>query len=52
VDATEDSQGVTVFGDVWNSINTDLVINIFDLGMSVEDAVATACAAVEPFLNQ
>lgn len=52
VDATDDSQGVTVFGEVWNSINTDLVINIFDLGMSVEDAVATACAAVEPFLNQ
>ncbi|PJF25531.1 MAG: hypothetical protein CUN53_12330 [Phototrophicales bacterium] len=52
VDATEDSQGVTIFGDVGSAISTDLPINIFDLGMSVEDAVATACAAVEPFLNQ
>ncbi len=52
VDATQDSQGVTVFGEIWDNINTELVINIFDLGMSVEDAVASACAAVQPFLNQ
>jgi multiple sugar transport system substrate-binding protein len=52
VDATEDSQGVTIFGDIGGAVSTDLPINLFDLGMSVEDAVATACAAVQPFLNQ
>jgi multiple sugar transport system substrate-binding protein len=52
VDAIEDSQGVTIFGDIGGAVSTDLPINLFDLGMSVEDAVATACAAVQPFLNQ
>lgn len=52
VDAVTDSQGITIFGDVGSAISTDLPINIFDLGVSVEDAVATACAAVDPFLNQ
>jgi len=43
VDATEDSQGVTAFGEIWSAIDTEIVVNIFDLDMSVEDAVASAC---------
>jgi multiple sugar transport system substrate-binding protein len=46
IDATQDSQGVTVFDEIWDAVNTDLVINIFDLGMSVEDAVQQACDIV------
>ncbi len=52
VDATKDSQGVTPFGEIWNTMNTDLVVNIFDLGMSVEDATKKACDAIVPFLNK
>jgi multiple sugar transport system substrate-binding protein len=51
VDATQDSQGVTVFGDIWDTINSELVINIFDLGLSVEEATAQACATIEPYLG-
>lgn len=43
VDATRDSQGVTAFGEIWDSINTELVINIFDLGISPEEAAQQAC---------
>lgn len=46
VDATVDSQGVTVFEEIWNVMNTELVVQIFDLDMSVEDAVATTCEAI------
>ncbi|RIK33823.1 MAG: hypothetical protein DCC55_34215 [Chloroflexi bacterium] len=50
VDATEDSQGVTVFGEIWDAINSEIVVNIFDLDIPVEDAVAQACAVVEEYL--
>ncbi len=50
IDATHDSQGVTVFDEIWDAINTDLVINIFDLGMPVEDAVKQACDVVNAAL--
>lgn len=50
VDATVDSQGITVFGEV-DQATTDLIVNIFDLGVSVEDATAQACAEIEPFLT-
>lgn len=43
VDALPDTQGVTAFGEIWDSVNTELVVNIFDLGMSVEDATQQAC---------
>lgn len=43
VDALPDTQGVTPFGEIWDVMNTDLVVNIFDLGMSVEDATQQAC---------
>ena len=52
VDATVDSQGVTVFDEIWNPINSEIVVNIFDLGVSVEDAVAMACEAIDPYLVQ
>ncbi|GEM_PF-615712 len=47
VDAIDDSQGVTVFDEIWDTINTELVINIFDLDMSVDEAVALACDQIE-----
>jgi multiple sugar transport system substrate-binding protein len=50
VDATVDSQGVTVFDEIWDAINTEIVVNIFDLGVSVDDAVGMACDAIDPYL--
>ncbi len=50
VDATVDSQGVTVFDEIWDAINTEIVVNIFDLDVSVEDAVGMACEAIAPYL--
>ncbi len=47
VDALEDSQGVTVFDEIWDAANTELVINIFDLNVSVADAVAQACGFID-----
>lgn len=47
VDATTDSQGVTVFDEIWDAINTEIVVNLFDLGMSVEDATARACEFID-----
>lgn len=47
--ATQNSQGITAFDEIWNVGNTELVINIFDLGMSVDDAVTAACAEIEPY---
>lgn len=51
VNAIDDSQGVTVFGEIWNTINTELTINIFDLNLSVEEATAQACGVIEQYLN-
>jgi hypothetical protein len=34
---------VTPFDEIWNTMNTELVVNIFDLGQSVEEATAAAC---------
>ncbi len=52
VDATIDSQGVTVFDEIWDAINTELVVNIFDLGMSVEEAAQAACDVINAQLPQ
>lgn len=51
VDAIQDSQGVTVFDEIWDAINTEIVINIFDLGMSVDEATQIACDAVNAQLE-
>jgi len=47
VDAINDSQGVTVFEEIWDEINTELVVNIFDRGMSVAEATQEACDFIE-----
>jgi multiple sugar transport system substrate-binding protein len=47
VDATVDSQGVTVFDEIWNVMNSEIVVQIFDLDMSVEDAVAATCEVID-----
>ncbi|MFN8530646.1 MAG: sugar ABC transporter substrate-binding protein [Anaerolineae bacterium] len=51
VDAITDSQGVTAFDEIWDAINTELVINIFDLNVPVRDAVRQACAFVNEQLQ-
>lgn len=50
IDATNDSQGVTAFDEIWDAVNTELVVNVFDLGVSVDDATTKACDAIQPFL--
>ncbi len=52
VDATIDSQGVTVFGEIWDAINTEIVLNIFDLGLSVEEATQLACEFIDTQLPE
>ncbi|MBI5670865.1 MAG: sugar ABC transporter substrate-binding protein [Chloroflexi bacterium] len=52
VDALQDSQGVTVFDEIWDKINTELVVNIFDQGMSVEDAANDACEFINTQLPE
>ena len=47
IDATQDSQGVTLIEPVWDTANTELVVNIFDLNMPVEDAVQVACDYID-----
>jgi multiple sugar transport system substrate-binding protein len=43
VDATEDAQGVTIFDEIINTVNTEIVVNIFDKNMSVDEAAEIAC---------
>jgi multiple sugar transport system substrate-binding protein len=51
VDARLETQSATNFnGDAFNAATADLVVNIFDLGMSVEDATALACETMQPDL--
>lgn len=52
VDATDDSQGVTVFDEIWDVMNTELVVQIFDLDIPVEDAVDSVCDAIEAELPE
>jgi multiple sugar transport system substrate-binding protein len=47
--ATQDSQGITAFDEIWSTVNTDLVINIFDLNVPVEEAVAAACDVINQY---
>jgi multiple sugar transport system substrate-binding protein len=50
VDSTTNSHGYTMYiGD--DSATNDMLINIFDNGVSVEEATATACEAIQPFLT-
>lgn len=47
IDATSDSQGVTLFAEVWDAANTELVVNIFDLNMPVDEAVRIVCDTMQ-----
>jgi multiple sugar transport system substrate-binding protein len=49
VDAIEDSQGVTFFGEIGDTVS-ELPVNIYDLGMSVEEASQQACDAINEYL--
>lgn len=51
VDATVDSQGVTTFDEIWDSVNSEIVLYIFDLDMDVEEAVAQTCDFVNSQLE-
>lgn len=50
VDALDDSQGVTVFTQIWDTIDNYLVVNLFDQGMSVDDATKLVCNFVNDHL--
>jgi multiple sugar transport system substrate-binding protein len=52
VDATHDSQGVTVFDEIWDAINSEIVVYLFDLDMSVDEAVELTCEVVESELPE
>jgi len=52
VDATKDSQGVTLFSEIVDKTNTELVVNIFDLGQPVDQVTKDACTFMAPFLNK
>lgn len=51
VDAIQDSQGVTFTGETSDAVS-QLPVNIFDLGVSVEEAAQQACDLINPYLNQ
>lgn len=52
VDATVDSQGVTTFAEIWDKVNSELVVKIFDQNVPVEDAVADACEFIDTQLPE
>jgi multiple sugar transport system substrate-binding protein len=52
VDATVDSQGVTTFDEIWDSVNSELVVKIFDQNVPVEEAVAEACEFIDTQLPE
>ena len=49
VDATRDSQGITAFSEIWDLVNNEIVIQIFDLGMDVEEVTAAACEIINEY---
>jgi multiple sugar transport system substrate-binding protein len=46
VDAITDSQGVTAWDEIWDAVNSEIVVKIFDQNVSVDQATKDACAAV------
>lgn len=50
VDAQQDAQGVTIFDEIIDAVNTDIVLDIFDKGMDVDLAAAKACDVVNAHL--
>ncbi len=51
-DAIQDSQGVTIFDEIIDAVNTEIVLDIFDRGVSVEEAVRKACEVVNANLPE
>ncbi|HLU08828.1 MAG TPA: sugar ABC transporter substrate-binding protein [Oceanobacillus sp.] len=49
VDAIQNSQGVTFFGEI-NDVVGEIPVNIFDLGVSPEEAAQQACDAINEYL--
>jgi multiple sugar transport system substrate-binding protein len=47
IDATDDSHGVVVFGEIWGIVDTEIVVDIFDLDMDVAEAAELACEAID-----
>ncbi len=47
IDATEDSHGVMIFGEIWDAANSEIVVNIFDLDMDVAEAAELACEFID-----
>jgi multiple sugar transport system substrate-binding protein len=52
VDAIQDAQGVTIFDEIIQAVNTDIVVDIFDRGMSVDEAAQIACDVVNAHLPE
>jgi multiple sugar transport system substrate-binding protein len=52
VDAQNDAQGVTIFDEIIEAVNRDIVIDIFGNNMSVEEAAHKACEVVNAHLPQ
>ena len=52
IDATIDSQGITAFGEIWDAVSNEIVVNIFDLDMDVEEAAELACEFVDETLAE
>ncbi len=50
VDAITDSQGITIFSEVGDAV-TELPINLFDLNMSVDEAVSLGCEVVNSVIG-
>lgn len=52
VDATIDSQGVTPYAEIWDKMNTELVVKIFDQNQPVEQVVKETCDFIMQNLPQ
>ena len=49
VDAITDSQGVTIFDEIWDLADKEIVLQIFDLGMDIEEVTAAACETINQY---
>ena len=47
IDATQDSWGVTAFAEIWDYVDSEIVVNIFDLDMDAEEAAELACEFID-----
>jgi multiple sugar transport system substrate-binding protein len=52
VDALPDTQGVTPFAEIWDTMDQELVLNLFDSDMSVDEATQRACDIINSKLPE